>query len=230
MLVRSVGARLAVYMLRRSRTSRFMPAMYVFPGGAVDSDDGSAATLARLRGAPGPPGGPFVVAAVRELFEEAGILLAFDEAESPVALDASSLASLRKESAAGADFGALLARHELWLDAREVAYYSRWITPATEPIRFDAHFFLARAPAGQIAEADAVEVHDGEWVVPAEALERAERGDFAIIFPTRKHLERLAAFDDLDTLFAHARTRTVRAVEPEVRDGTIEFGGDGDAW
>lgn len=231
MLVRPSSGGFAVYMTRRSSKSRFMPAVHVFPGGAVDLADQSAAALENVLGALAPPGAEFAVAALRELFEEAGVLVACDEHGAPVALAPPALAELRRERAAGTDFSALLAQHGLRLDARELVYYSNWVTPESEPIRFDAHFFVARAPAGQIAEADAVEVHDGEWIVPEVALARAAQGEFAIIFPTRKHLERLAQFGDIDALFQHARGRAVRAVMPvEGTDGAIAFARENEAW
>jgi len=232
-LVRPATQRgLCVYMTRRSAKSRFMPEVHVFPGGAVDPEDRDVVAQGRIVGAAHGPAAELTVAALRELFEEAGILIASDARGNLVALDDGELAALRAERAAGAPFAELLARHALRLDARELAYYSNWVTPERERIRFDAHFFLARAPEKQIARADAVEVHDGEWIAPADALARAARGEFAIIFPTRMHLERLAAFDDVDALFAHARERVVRPVMPvEREDGAIAFASEADrAW
>jgi len=231
MLVRPAPVGFAVYMIRRSTKSRFMPSVHVFPGGAVDLEDRSPLAFDRLRGHAEPPGDEFAIAALRELFEEAGVLLACDERAKPAALGPAEIANLRGERAAGANFTTMLARYDVWLDARELTYYSNWVTPLTEKIRFDAHFFLAHAPENQIAEADAVEVHDGEWIAPSEALERARRGDFAIIFPTRKHLERLAAFDNIDALFAHARARSVHAVRPiEGAAGGAFDVEDDDSW
>jgi recombination protein RecT len=231
MLVRPAAAGFTVYMARRSTKSRFMPAVHVFPGGAVDIEDRSASALERMQGPVASPGA-LAVAALRELFEEAGILLACDERGRAAAPSSATLARMRAERSEGADFSAILARHGLRLDARELVYYSNWVTPQSEPIRFDAHFFLARAPLGQVAEADAVELHDGVWIAPADALARAARGDFPIIFPTRSHLERLAGFDDVDALLKHARTRTIRAVMPiEDANGAIAFAGDDElAW
>jgi 8-oxo-dGTP pyrophosphatase MutT (NUDIX family) len=223
---------LSVYMIRRSTKSRFMPDIHVFPGGAVDPADRDIAVQQRIAGVAPRPAAELTVAALRELFEEAGILIACDARGEAVALGDDELAALRAERAAGTAFAELLARHDLRLDARELAYYSNWVTPERERIRFDAHFFLARAPERQSARADAVEVHDGEWLTPADALARAARGEFAIIFPTRMHLERLAAFDGVDALFAHAREREVRRVMPvEHEDGLIAFASEADrAW
>jgi hypothetical protein len=137
---------------------------------------------------------------------------------------------LRSALRDGASFGALLERFDLVLDAGALTYYSNWITPESEPIRFDTHFFIARAPENQIAAADAFEVHDGVWIAPATALERAASGEMTIIFPTYKHLERLARFADVDALVAHARERHVKAIMPFQRGaGTFEFA-DEDSW
>lgn len=219
-----------VYLTRRSSHSRFMPDAFVFPGGAVDEADRSAVALARLHGAVAGIAPEVAVAAFRELFEEAGVLIACDRAGAPSTLDTARLRAWREELTKGADFSALLAREDLALDARELIYYSHWITPLAQPVRFDTHFFVARAPEGQTAEADAIEVHDGDWFAPSEALEAAARDELSIMFPTRKHLERMAAFDSLEAFLAHARTRTsIAPITPHIRDGNIEFA-ESETW
>lgn len=220
-----------VYMTRRSSRARFMPGAYVFPGGAVDAQDGSAAMRARLRGSVDGIGDEFAVAALRELFEEAGVLIACDGEGRAVSLAPGPLTALREEYSNGTPFATLMERAALFLDARELAYYSNWITPIAEPLRFDTHFFIATAPAGQIASADATEVHDGIWIEPAVALARAEAGEMTVPFPTRKHLERLAPFDDIASLFAHARARRVAAITPVIRhDGERELITGAEIW
>jgi len=206
-----------------------MPGAFVFPGGAVDEEDRAYARAAAIPPLAGGAAPEIAVAALRELFEEAGILLARDATGAPLALGDEELTALRTELTRGDRFLAMLARHALKLDIAALTYYSNWITPQSEPIRFDAHFFIARAPADQIAVADAVEVHDGMWLRAADALAAAERGTLSLRFPTRKHLERLARYDALDDLFAHVRTRVVRPVLPDDRgDGTFVF--DQDGW
>jgi 8-oxo-dGTP pyrophosphatase MutT (NUDIX family) len=219
---------LEVYLTRRHAGSRFMPGAFVFPGGALDAADRAIATT-RVRGRAGDAAPELVAAAVRETFEEAGVLLASDAAGRTARIAASVLEAARMTLLDGGSFGDLLASHDLWIDADRFAYYSNWITPATEPIRFDTHFFLARAPADQIAAADAREVHDGVWLAPADALARAESGEIVVRFPTRKHLARLARFDDVETLLSHASTRTVSPVAPTDR-GDGNFLLDDDAW
>ena len=232
MLVRPAGDALAVYLTRRSSRSRFMPDAYVFPGGAVDPVDRAAAANGTLFGTTAAPDPALAAAALRELFEEAGILLARDAAGRPARPDAAAFAALRTETLAGEPLAASLEHHGLRLDASALTYYSNWITPQSEPIRFDAHFFIARAPGDQVAAADAIEVHDGVWMRPAEALAGADRGEMTVRFPTRKHLLRLARFADIDALLEHARSRTAIApVMPLARDfDAFELAGGPDAW
>ena len=106
------------------------------------------------------------------------------------------------------------------LDARAVRYFSRWITPPVNPYRFDARFFVARAPDGQVAEADELETYDGRWVRPADVLGEVERNEIQMIFPTIKHLERIGGVRDRRTiLLAFTDTKKTIPVTPEVRPG-----------
>jgi 8-oxo-dGTP pyrophosphatase MutT (NUDIX family) len=228
MLLRQGAETIEVYLTRRHSRSRFMPDAFVFPGGAVDAAD-SALGRTRVRGRAGTAEPTLVVAAVRETFEEAGILLASDARGLPAHVDPHVLATGRSAIHAGSAFGTFLHEHDLTIDADRLAYYSNWITPDTEPIRFDAHFFVALAPPDQIAAADAMEVHDGVWLSANAALAQADAGEMTIRFPTRKHLERLAAYSNVDDFFAAARTRIVTPVRPtETSDGVFDF--DEDAW
>ena len=230
MLVRDrAGGGIDTYMARRSARSTFMPDAYVFPGGALEPGDVEPAVLARLDGPPPTIAPTFVVAAIRELFEEAGILLARGRDGS--LLDAAGVAAAT-EAARGTTFAQMLERCGLRLAGDELAYYSNWITPPVEVARrFDAHFFVARAPEDQSAAADAVEVHDGVWIRPAEALapDGGLRGVGAQT--TVKHLERLAKFDDTAALLTHARERRPFPVMPGVTAaGEIFMPPETEAW
>ncbi len=227
MLVKDAGDGLAVFLARRSSTSRFMPGAYVFPGGAVEPSDGDSRALAGSGAAPHA----VVVAAIRELFEEAAILFARDAAGAPVTIDADTVAALRARLLAREPFGTLLAERGWALDATALVHYSNWVTPPRQRIRFDTHFFVARSPERQVAAADAAELHDGIWLSPRDALLRAERNELDIMFPTLKHLERLARFDAVEPLLAHARGRHVAPVRPyEDADGTIGLEAGSEAW
>ena len=208
-----------------------MPGAYVFPGGAVDAADRNEAAFERILGTVEGIGFEFVVAALRELFEEAGVLIACKRGGGHARIPDDSLRDLRRALAQGKHFVSLLAEDDLYLDARELIHYSHWITPAAEPLRFDTHFFVAHPPEGQIAEADAVEMHDGLWLAPHEALARADRGELNIVFPTRKHLERMAEFATLEAFLEHARHRVIKPCEPCVRpDGTLAFVSGEETW
>jgi 8-oxo-dGTP pyrophosphatase MutT (NUDIX family) len=102
------------------------------------------------------------------------------------------------------------------IDSDELVKYSRWITPELVEIRFDTHFFIARAPAGARARADGAECVDMRWSTPQAALDAYERGQLALVFPTRRHLEELAPFATVDELLEHARRKDVQPVLPRI--------------
>lgn len=233
MLARPAGARFELFMLRRSESSHFVPDAYVFPGGTLSEVDLSERALARTRFAPdeaqlrkrvtaSSPGVPLAsdrelaalsFAALRELYEEAGVFLA---------CDARGDAPRETPDASRADFLQSLERSDLYADARQLALFSQWLTPARLPKRYNTHFFLAPAPEGAAATADAHETHDGIWISPADAIARSATGDLHLVYPTIKHLERLAQFASLDDLFSFARTKPVLALSPDtVGDGFV---------
>jgi 8-oxo-dGTP pyrophosphatase MutT (NUDIX family) len=98
----------------------------------------------------------------------------------------------------------------------ELARFSRWITPAEVTVRFDTHFFVARAPDGAEAKVDGGECVAALWLTPSEALERGQRDELMLVFPTIKHLEQLAEFDSVDHAMDSARARKVQPVQPRV--------------
>ena len=103
------------------------------------------------------------------------------------------------------------------VDPDELVHYSRWVTPASLPIRFDTHFFLARAPDGQEPEVDGVECVDAGWFTASQMLSDERAGDFPLLFPTRKHLERLCDFDSIEELLEAAGATEVVAIRPRLR-------------
>jgi len=232
MLVRPAGARFEVFMLRRSQSSHFVPDAYVFPGGTVSETDLSERALARTRIEPHAIDAQFravaalgssvplasnreaaglLFAALRELFEEAGVLLACDARGEAVA--GSTLESR-------ANFLELLETRDLYADAPALTFFSQWLTPAQFPDRYNTHFFLARARPDVVAAADTHETHDGLWISPADALARNAAGDLHLVYPTIKHLQRLATFADVDDLLEFARTKPILALTPD----TVESG------
>jgi len=236
MLVRPAGetGEPEVLMLRRSARSAFAPDAYVFPGGTVDAIDRSSRLLARLSGttpsrlnalfrasvdarlpaeqATLDPNDrkPLLCAALRELFEEGGVLLNAGDAE----IEPAALHEARADIAHGRrTFADVLDRLDVALDAGGVELFSHWITPPDEPRRYNTFFFLARANA-HVAVADRHETHDELWIAPKAALERYAAGTFAMVYPTIKHVERLAEFRRIDELFHFARSKPVVSIMP----------------
>ena len=208
---------LEVFMLRRHPSTAF-GSVHVFPGGVVDPADTDPAldahcpdltdaeASARLRV---PTGGrAFWVAAVRECFEEAGVLLARHASGEPLRLDHHPAVQQRFEEhrravhAGTRSLLEVLRAEGLLLALGEVRYLSRWITPAGQPKRFDARFFVARAPEGHAYAHDALELIDSGWVQPSDALDRHSRGDFDLIESTIRSLEDVGRFTSVDELLA----------------------------
>lgn len=202
LLLRDSGDGPQVLMTRRSSSASFAPGAYVFPGGTVDSRDASpvARELALARLDQDDEILSFATAAVREAFEELGILLARGRADdTTIAQIARSLDRSRN-----ADLFAQVAEHELRLALDELQWFSHWITDRDLPKRFDTRFFVARMPAHQQPVADEGEQFEPTWVTPAEGLARHEEGSFNIIFPTIRTLRRLTRFGSVDEVLAHA--------------------------
>jgi len=216
LLLREAPASPEVFMLQRTSKAAFLPGAYVFPGGAIDKDDGGERAARRLRGLDDvqasarlgiPSGGlAYWVAAARECFEEAGILLAVDELGVPVIPErAVALEHLREPLNAGTlPFSEILEKENLYIPAQEIAYYSHWITAPGRPRRFSTRFFVACAPAGQHGAHDRSETVHSVWVSPREALERDQRKEIELIFPTRSTLADLAHFRMPREVFEHA--------------------------
>jgi 8-oxo-dGTP pyrophosphatase MutT (NUDIX family) len=197
-----------VYMLRRPARSSFAADAYVFPGGALDPGDGSPASLGSaphldpraavarlgLDGEDAPLRGVALhLCAVRELFEEAGILLGRPTGGGELGPhDAGRLTAARAALLAGGDLGGVLAGHGLEPAPDLLRYVAHFITPAGAPRRYDTHFFLAAAPPGQEAAAHPGEAVDGGWQVPAALLERHAGDRTALMVPTRILLAELA--------------------------------------
>ncbi len=227
-----------VFMVRRPATSAFAPDAWVFPGGTLRPDDwppagapvlalSPEAAHARLGGREAAglaaPNASLAIwiAALRELFEEAGVLMAYDRAGDPVAFDEPSVAarftSARAALADGAlSLWALAAREALTLAPEHLRYWAHWITPEAARRRYDTRFFLACLPPRQEALYCAVETTDGRWVAPHVALARHAAGDFPLVFATRAHLERLASLPTFAALSAHAERKPVVTVLPRL--------------
>jgi 8-oxo-dGTP pyrophosphatase MutT (NUDIX family) len=184
-------------LVHRPGGADFAPGAYVFPGGTVHEGDGAGEDAIRA-------------AAVRELFEEAGILLA--RSAGRLARD-SDCVKVRSLVEGGALFGQALARLGLEPALDRLVMFARWVTPAQMRRRFDTRFFLARLPAGQSVRPQEGEVTDWLWVAPDRALASPE---ITLVYATRSVLESVA-LEDISTLFRRARRkREIPIVEPRV--------------
>jgi 8-oxo-dGTP pyrophosphatase MutT (NUDIX family) len=211
MLVRDApaveGPSLQVFVMRRTSRAVFGPGATVFPGGAVDASDAQA--LDRVVGIDdaaasaelGLTDGGLLrrVAAVRECFEEAGILLAHDAHTGAPATPAPEWRDAL--NAGHATLAQVLARDELVIDATDLRVFAHWLTPTGAPRRYDTWFFVARAPEGQDGAHDDAELVASEWVHPVAALARHERGEIDLILPTLRSLQALARFSSVAALF-----------------------------
>jgi glyoxylase-like metal-dependent hydrolase (beta-lactamase superfamily II)/8-oxo-dGTP pyrophosphatase MutT (NUDIX family) len=206
LMLRDAAEGLQVLMTRRSATASFAPGAYVFPGGALDESDKSDAAVECARARPDQDDAHrhYAAAALREAFEELGVLLAYrrgsDEPVDP------SLISTMDRSHDG-DLYAQLKRAGLELAIDRTGWLSHWITDRDLPKRFDVRFFVAPMPAGQEAIADGAEQFEPVWVNPTSALERHEQGSFSMIFPTIRTLRQLQRFGTVEQVLQACRTQ-----------------------
>ena len=232
MLLRSSDDGLEVYMLRRQASMAFAPGAYVFPGGSVDSRDTDeqvawtgpdAAEWGRIFDAPPSLARALVCAAVRETFEESGVLLAGESADSVVADTTSDDWEADRHALLdhSVSLAELLARRNLVLRADLLRPWSRWITPIVEPRRFDTRFFAAALPAGQRTRDVGGEASEVAWVAPEKALSAGERGEIRLFPPTAVTLSELAACGDLETVLAGPREVAPIIPEIQLREGAV---------
>ena len=232
-LARDTISGVEVFMMKRNLNAAFVGGAYVFPGGAVDEADRQAGHAAHPRkaGIEDSPirradalddeqasrilnmergGLSYWYAAIRECFEEAGVLLACDDRGELVDLDghesASEISELRNKVASGKlHLEDLCERFGLHLAMDRIAYFSHWVTPPNNIRRFNTRFFIAVAPPSQTPSHDNHETVDHVWINPSRALEMGRRGELQLIFPTRKTLEQIAPFGTAAALLDYAR-------------------------
>ena len=194
LLLRDGANGIEVLMTRRSMTASFAPGAYVFPGGGIDAADAQAHGQSTRRSYQGDLHLTQAIAAIRESFEELGVLLARHADESHVTT--ADIAGLDRK----APFAAQCKARGLTLAGADVFVLAHWITDRDLPRRFDVPFLVARMPEGQEPVADEAEQFEPEWIRPADALARHKAGSFFIIFPTIRTLEKLQHYDDVDAV------------------------------
>ena len=200
LLLRDGAGGLEVLMTRRSLTASFAPGAYVFPGGGIDAADAAAHAQATRRPTQSDLHLTQAIAAIRESFEELGVLLARHRDGSPAT--AADVYALDRH----APFVPQCAARGLMLAAADVYVLAHWITDRDLPRRFDVPFLVARMPEGQTPVADEAEQFEPVWVRPADALARHAAGQFFIIFPTIRTLDRLQKYRDVHSVLADCAT------------------------
>jgi 8-oxo-dGTP pyrophosphatase MutT (NUDIX family) len=240
------------FMARRDSRSRFAADMSVFPGGAVQADDADPELVRRCPGLspdvayarlvergsdpPPTPDAAFAlhIAALRELFEEAGVLLG-DRGDSGDSSPSRRVLDRLAEARAGLQGGTLslvelVAREQVRLAPECLVYVAHWITPRVLPRRFDTRFFVAAVPPDQQAVHCGVETTAGAWYAPVEALEQCAAGAIKLMQPTEAVLRALAPFASVDEALAWARAKPIRTVNPSRVADRWVLNVEGDRW
>jgi len=231
-LLREGAEGMEVLLLRRVRTAGFVPGAYVFPGGRVDGTDADAELLSRVSGlteeaAAGrlqlfvgePPAIAYYLAALREAFEETGILVGIDGRRQPLpsAEDDGLMARMQDMLLSERiNFGEMLEMAHARLDGSAVEYIAHWVTPVAEARRYDTRFFAAEVPPETGFRLNLRELNDGLWLTPERALDRHRNGTLPMIFPTIKTLEALLDFETPFEALRHFRGQRIREILPEL--------------
>lgn len=218
LLLRQASDGMEVFMVVRHHQIDFASGALVFPGGKADPQDFDEALLPHIEGASADADMRAIqVSAIREAFEECGVLLAREQGSQSI-ISADRLAKLehyREPLNSGAvallDF---LRDEQLVLACDTLVHFAHWITPEMMPKRFDTHFYLAMAPADHVALHDGYESVDSVWIKPADALAEAEAGTKTVIFPTLRNIEMLAESSTPEQAIADAHARTIVPVLP----------------
>jgi len=220
-----------ILMLERSAKADFTPSMFVFPGGGVEPADFSpqACQLSprfspqnafeRIPDAGGAdPALGCYIAAIRETFEESGILLARDETGIPANLPEAKLAAGRNACLPGnIGFLGWMAQEHLTVAAEDLIYFAHWITPKAVPKRFDTRFFLAEAPVGTPVLADQTEIVAHRWATPEEAIAAHAAGRMAMIEPTLHNLMLFREYSSPAEAKAALSQRSVKTIMPQLQ-------------
>lgn len=214
-LVRNATEGYEVFMVRRTARAVFGGGMYVFPGGRVDGDDhlqrydalssGPSPLQRRQQFALGNEWRGYWIAGIRECFEEAGLLLAYDDnGEWLESLDTDlerRLATCRQQvHDREITLADVCEKESLCLAVDRVHYWERWITPQGSPRRFDTRFFVAVAPTRQRGRHDDAETVDSLWIKPGDAISQSDDGAFGLMSVTRRQLDKLSSYQRVEDL------------------------------
>ena len=209
---------LQVFMVKRHYQIDFAAGAMVFPGGKAREEDFDPAWEKRISGAFSKNERAARIAAIRETYEECGVLLARKNDGSEELLGPKECEPLLPHRSAvdkeEASFLELIQSADLVLATDKLVFFGHWITPEMMPKRFDTHFFIACAPKDQIAEHDGRETTDSIWIHPTEALELEQKKQATIIFPTRMNLRKLAEAKSSDEAIERFSAKPVVTVLP----------------
>jgi 8-oxo-dGTP pyrophosphatase MutT (NUDIX family) len=218
-----------VLLVRRNRSSSFVPGYHVFPGGNLDPEDYQQGIEKFVRGIDRKQAALILpdmshsekalgawVAAIRETFEEVGLLMAGKKDGTPVNIgtpeECRRFENYRRSLNNGKiKFSQMLEAEDLLLSCDDLHYFSHWITPEFLPLRYDVRFFMAKAPEGQLVTHDGVELTGHVWIKPSEALKDYEAGKISMVLPQIITLEELSRFKTVEEAIAEARRRHVPA-------------------
>jgi 8-oxo-dGTP pyrophosphatase MutT (NUDIX family) len=224
------GGGVECLLMRRHLKSKFAAGDFVFPGGKLEADDlpedaaawcrgfdaAAAARRLDLEGAPHAALG-FWIGAIRETFEEAGLLLALGAEGRDVTVDAPRFADYRRACQRdNRAFWTMVRAERLQLATDRVVYFAHWITPEEQPLRFDTRFFAAPAPPGQEPTGDDHEMTDLKWLTPQEAVEAQRRGEITLRNPTVKNLLLFDGARDTAHALDRVRDREVKTIRPRI--------------
>lgn len=226
-----------ILLIQRHRASKFAAGDHVFPGGKVERDDqpddarrwcagpgaDEAAAALGLAQAPGTALG-YWVGAIREAFEEVGVLLAVDASGGPPRIEAERLAAYRRDCQEDhRAFWDMVRAERLTLSTDRLTYFAHWITPEENPIRFDTRFFVAPMPEGQSAVADDHEITGVRWLSPREAFQAQTRGEISLRRPTMANLKLFEGATSVSEAVVRLGGREIPTIRPRVvtdPDGT----------
>lgn len=229
MLLRDGENGLQVFMVVRNKAIKFASGAVVFPGGKVDDEDADPRFLPHTQGAQDLTDGERAlrIGAIREVFEETGVLLARKRGEhvtlSGAAASAIETRYRARLLAGDVNFITIVTSEDLELLAGDMVRYAHWVTPRVRPIRFDTHFYLMALPPGQSPNHDGEESVASLWMTADNAKAEMNAGGYAAMAPTHLNLGKVGRHASVADALAAARSATVVTVEPQVReeeDGT----------
>jgi len=231
-----------IFLARRHQNQTFMAGAYVFPGGQLEEADKDPQLANYIKttdvfdplrllqdsSLPGEKARGFFIAAIRETFEEAGILLGGNTTESFISFHDEKVLKRFSDyrhqlNASQITLAEIARKEEISFFPDALIPYAHWITPEFEKKRFSTRFFLAKLPPGQTPVADTMEITESLWVTPQDALERHRRKEIILMPPTFKTIEELSAFRDIDALFSAAKIKIIYPILPQLAGNILKL-------